>query len=59
MAVKHSLKSQRDAAKASLRGECTALNALIREEGRQKLMILFKIKELEEKQSKNKHNGMK
>lgn len=24
-----------------------------------KLMILFKIKELEEKQSKNKHNGMK
>lgn len=36
MAVKQSLKSQWDAAKAALRGKCTALNALIREEERQK-----------------------
>ena len=36
MAVKQSIKSQWDAAKAALRGKCAALNALIREEERQK-----------------------
>lgn len=35
MAVKDSLKSWREAAKAALRGKCTALNALIRGEERQ------------------------
>ena len=36
MAVKQSIKSQWDAAKAALRAKCAALNALIREEERQK-----------------------